>query len=386
MHWLLESELENHQMTKTPCQQDPGAVHTNTGSGASMPGDAAARGADAGQQTEPMLLDALLGLAGFQCCSVSKQAPAATLRSQLDTDPSERGDHSSPGSTKRRVPSKASASSRDKSPPAGPEAGAETMPPPTLPPPTSAAKSKPVAGARATAGVAAECAARRTRRRSTADEGTGRLADAPSQLTIDSGSHAASQSASDPLAAASGAASGDGVAAGAGNGKLDGRGLARNPSSSRTLQQHLKAREQKQDMIFRLEQRLVAITCEYGKVLQKGNDAARWRDKAGLRVVHDAKEELHIEAKRIRRTLHELCGQVGQLQECIDEWPEDTQTRTTIAQPPAPGASQASQEVSTSARKHRTGLGATVQVVQGRVTWEEDEEQDRFQVCSKLTQ
>ena len=307
-----------------------------------MPGDAAARGAAFGQQTETMLLDALLGLAGFQCCSVSKQAHSAP-RSELNTDPSVRGDHSSPGSPKRRASSKASASSRDKAPPAGPrlpeadhhraEAGAEPTPPPT-PPPTS--KPKAAAGAWATEGTAAECAARRTACRSTADEGTG----GPSQTArrrnsegsllasiVPGPSHAASKSASDPLAASSGAASRDGVAATAGAGKLDGRGLVRRPFSSRTMQQYLKAREQKQDTMFRLEQRLVEITCEYGKALQMGSDAARKgdKDKGGLRFVHHAKEELLVEAKKIRTTLQDLRGQVARLQECIDAWRENGQ-------------------------------------------------------------
>ena len=81
-------------------------------------------------------------------------------------------------------------------------------------------------------------------------------------------------------------------------------------------------------------------------MLQKGNDAARWRDKAGLRVAHHAKEELRVETKKIRTTLNELRGKVARLQECIDAWPEDAQTRMTTAHrsgdaPNAPCASQA---------------------------------------------
>jgi len=329
-----------------------------------MSGHAEARGVAVGHQTETILLDALLQLAGFQCCIVSKQGLSVS-DSQLHTDTGERGDHSSPCSTKRQVASKASASSRGKAPPAGPEAGAEPTPPPTPTLPPSTSMPTPVAGAQATTGVAAECAARRTACRSTADDGAGRLSAASSKLTIGGAtasrrhesslqasivpgpSHAASLSASDPLAASSGTASGNGVVTAAGAGKLDdGRGFVRRPSSSRTLQQCLKVREQKQDMIFRLEQRLVWITCEYGKVLQKGNDAARWRDKAGLRVAHHAKEELRVETKKIRTTLNELRGKVARLQECIDAWPEDAQTRMTTAHrsgdaPNAPCASQA---------------------------------------------
>jgi len=259
-----------------------------------MPDDAAARRAAFGQQPETMLLDALLGLAGFQCCSVSKQAHSAP-RSELNTDPSVRGDHSSPGSPKRRVSSKASASSRDKAPPAGPrlpeadhhraEAGAEPTPPLT-PPPTSTPKS--AAGAWATEGTAAVCAARHTACRSTAlDEGAG----GPSQPTI-----------------------------------------VGRPFSSRTMQQYLKARERRQDTMFRLEQRLVEITCEYGEVrkaLKKGINTVRLGAgvKGGLRVVsiHHAKENLLLEAKEIRATLHEMRGQVARLQECIDVWCENAQ-------------------------------------------------------------